>query len=144
MQNLSLQVCDGNMLLLPFQSGCEARIQMARTRAVSRCNDSCDSVMYGRATQTSVTVVFKFPRKTWGAKHTRTVDTRHSSPIFFIFFNFFRAPGNDARCVSVMCERAGVCVCVCSVSVQVCECAGVCVQVCEHKCVSVQCECAGV
>ena len=25
-----LQVCDGDMLLLPFQSGCEARIQMVR------------------------------------------------------------------------------------------------------------------
>jgi len=31
MQNHSLQVHDGNMLLLPFQSGCETRIQAIRT-----------------------------------------------------------------------------------------------------------------
>ena len=47
------------------------------------CNDSCDSVMYSCATRTSTTVVSKFPRKTRGAVHAWTVDTRRSSPIFF-------------------------------------------------------------
>ena len=118
------QVCDGNMPLLPFQSGCEAQIQTGRPysnlpypvaeqtcpylfkRAVlpsvvrpsapflvfsnltkgiphasCRCNDSHDSVMYSHATQTSITVLSKFPRKTWGGVHARTVDTRHPSPI---------------------------------------------------------------
>ena len=42
------------------------------TRVVScRCNDSHDSVMYGRATRTSITIVSKFPRKTWGATHAQ-------------------------------------------------------------------------
>ena len=36
-------------------------------RAQSRCNDYYDSVIYGPATQTSITVVSKFSRKTWGA-----------------------------------------------------------------------------
>ena len=40
------------------------------------CSNSHDSVMNGRATWTSITVVFKFPRKTWGATHVQTVDTR--------------------------------------------------------------------
>ena len=39
--------------------------------------------MYGRAPRTSTTVVSKFPRKTWGAAHVWTVDTRRSSPVFF-------------------------------------------------------------
>ena len=49
--------------------------------------DSRVSVMYGRATRTSIT---KFPTKTWGAAHARTVDTRRSSP------QLPRAPGNEA------------------------------------------------
>ena len=47
--------------------------------------------MYGRATRTSITVVSKFPTKTWGAAHARTVDTRSSSP------HLPRAPGNEAK-----------------------------------------------
>ena len=47
--------------------------------------------MYGRATRTSITVVSKFPTKTWGAAHARTVDTRRSSP------QLPRAPGNEAN-----------------------------------------------
>jgi len=54
------------------------------TRVVScRCDDSRDSVMYGRATRTSITVVSKIPRKTWGATHAQTVYTRCSSLTFF-------------------------------------------------------------
>ena len=48
--------------------------------------------MYGRAARTSITVVSKFPTKTWGAAHARTVDTRRSSP------QLPRAPGNEAKC----------------------------------------------
>ena len=44
--------------------------------------------MYGRATQTSITVVSKFPPKSWGAVHAQTVDTRRPYPIFF------QVPGN--------------------------------------------------
>ena len=48
------------------------------TRVVScRCDDSRDSVMYGRATRASITVVSEFPA------HARTADTRRSSRIFF-------------------------------------------------------------
>ena len=42
-------------------------------------NDSRVSVMYGRATRTSITVLSKFPTKTWGAAHVQTVDVRRSS-----------------------------------------------------------------
>ena len=54
-----------------------------RTRLhIYSCNDSRDSVMHNHTTRTSITVVSKFPRKTWGTTHARTVDTRRSSPIF--------------------------------------------------------------
>ena len=54
------------------------------TRGVScRCNYSCDSVMYGRAKRTSITVVSKFPRKNLGSHTCATVDTRCSSLTFF-------------------------------------------------------------
>ena len=56
-----------------------------------RCNNSHDSVIYGRATQTSITVVSMFPRKTWGATHAQTVDTR------YFYLIFFWALGNKAR-----------------------------------------------
>ena len=55
--------------------------------------------MYGRATRSSITVVSKFPTKTWGAAHARTVDTRRSSP------QLPRAPGNEAK--QVMTFAAG-------------------------------------
>ena len=42
-----------------------------------KCTDFRESVTYGGATQTSITVVSKFPRNTWGAMHVQTVDTRH-------------------------------------------------------------------
>jgi len=53
------------------------------TRVVScRCDDSRDSVMYGRATRTSNTVVSKIPRRPWGATHAQTVYTSGSSLTF--------------------------------------------------------------
>ena len=88
MQNHGFQVCGSNM---PFQSGCKVRIQVVinspychqlfvlqclsrhmaqfcwTNRVASRCSDSHDSTMNGCAAWTSITVVFKFPRKAWGA-----------------------------------------------------------------------------
>jgi len=57
----------------------------------AQCNDSCDSVIYG-ATRTSITVVSKFPRKTWRAMHTCT-----NSGYQALLFDFFQVPGNKAR-----------------------------------------------
>ena len=57
---------------------CDRRGEEARYSTPFAVNDSRVSVMYGRATWTSVTVVSKFPTKTWGAAHARTVDTRCS------------------------------------------------------------------
>ena len=41
-------------------------------------NDSHVSVIYGRATRTSIAVVSSSPTKTWGAAHAQTIDTRRS------------------------------------------------------------------
>ena len=139
MQNRSLQVRDGDMPLLPFQSGCKPQIQTVRThtcvlsrqlcpsvaiqirlcytnchcssfsailgfptlpratiqlcwtnRAASWYNDSHDPVMYGCETRTSITVVSKFPRKTWGAGACA------NSGYQALFSDFFQAPGNEA------------------------------------------------
>ena len=38
-------------------------------------------LMYGHATRTSITVVSKFPRNTWGATHARIVDTDTLVPV---------------------------------------------------------------
>ena len=72
-----------SVTFLAFQPYWGHTIQLCWTnRAASRCTDSSDSVMYGRVTRNSITVVSKFPRK--GA-----------------LLWFFGAHGNEVTCSSV-------------------------------------------
>ena len=52
-------------------------------------NDSCVSVIYGRVAQTSITVVCKFPTKTWGAARVQQCISGSLLPNY-------QAPRNDA------------------------------------------------
>ena len=62
--------------------------------AAYRCNDYRDSVMYGCVTRTSITVVSKLPRKSWGAMHVQ-----QWIPGTLLSF-FFQVPGNEATNVA--------------------------------------------
>ena len=54
-----------------------------------RCNDSCDSVIYGRTTQTSITAVSNFPENLGG----HACKNSGYQVLLFVFFCFFECLG---------------------------------------------------
>ena len=70
------------LFVLPCQFWLSNLTEGTRHTFVELEYNFCDSVLYGRATRTSIAVVSKFPRKAWGAMHVHTVDATCFSPIF--------------------------------------------------------------